>query len=104
MIQTLLPDAGPRFDRGGGDPARVLFDQGVAAYERRDIPEASARFEQFLREHPQHDSAPAARAFLAESMLVAPTGQPRRIDVIETYRILGREGESSGNGKRAAWR
>jgi TolA-binding protein len=103
VIQTLLPDAGPRFDRASGDPAKVLFDQGVAAYERRDIPEASARFEQFLREHPQHDAAPAARAFLAESMLFGP-GQPRRIDVIETYRILGREGESSGNGKRAAWR
>ena len=104
LIQTPLPDAGPRFDRAGGDPARLLFDQGVTAYEKRDIPEASARFEQFLREHPQHDCASAARAFLAESMLLAPTGQPRRIDVIEAYRVLGREGGSSGNGKRAAWR
>lgn len=104
VIQTSLPDAGPRFDRAGGDPARLLFDQGVVAYEKRDIPEASVRFEQFLREHPQHDCAPAARAFLAESLLVTPTGQPRRIDVIESYRVLGREGGSSGNGKRAAWR
>jgi tetratricopeptide (TPR) repeat protein len=104
LIQTTLPDSGPRFDRAAGDLARLLFDQGVAAYEKRDIPEASARFEQFLREHPQHDCAPAARAFRAELMLLESTGYPRRIDVIEAYRVLGREGGSSGNGKRAAWR
>jgi TolA-binding protein len=104
VIQTSLPDAGPRFDRSAGHPTRLLFDEGVAAYERRDIPTASARLEQFLREHPQHESAPAARAFLAESLLLSPTEQPRRIDVIEAYRILGRGDATSGNGKRAAWR
>jgi TolA-binding protein len=104
IVQTSLPDAGPRFDRSGGDPNRRLFDEGVAAYERRDIPAASTRFEQFLKEHPRHEAAVAARAFLAESLLMTPAEQPRRIDVIEAYRVLGRESASSGNGKRAAWR
>ena len=104
IIQTHLPDTGPRFDRPANDPAGLLFVQGVAAYEKGDIPAASSRFEQFLREYPQHDSAPAARAFLAESMLLLPGEHPRRMDVIQVYRVLGREAGSSGNGKRAAWR
>ena len=82
----------------------ILFEQGVGAYERADIPAAAARFEQFLREHPQHDAAPAARAFLAESLLLLPSERPPRSDVIEAYRRLGREDPASGNGKRAAWR
>jgi TolA-binding protein len=104
ITQTRLPDAGPRFDRSGADAAMTLFEQGVAAYEKSEIPAAVSRFEAFLREHPQHEAAAAARAFLAESILSSPSEQPKRIDVITAYRTMSRDAPTSGNGKRAAWR
>jgi len=104
IVQANLPDTGPRFERSLDGPGAVLFEKGIEAYLTGDIPSAVSRFQQFLREHPQHESAPAARAFLAESTLALPAEQPRRMEAIEIYRVLGREAPASGNGKRAAWR
>ncbi|HEX2055751.1 MAG TPA: tetratricopeptide repeat protein [Nitrospiraceae bacterium] len=104
IVQTNLPDAGPRFEQSLDGPAAGLFEQGVTAYQTGDIPSAASRFEQFVREHPKDNSAQAARAFLAESILSLSAEQPRRMEAIEIYRVLGREAPASGNGKRAAWR
>ncbi|MGE3814336.1 MAG: tetratricopeptide repeat protein [Nitrospiraceae bacterium] len=104
LIQTLLPDGGPRFERPQGDPAMERFEQGVAAYEHRDIVKAAARFEAFLQAHPRHEAAPAARAFLVESLLLAPSERPRRMEAIEAYRLLSRDPGAPNNVKRALWR
>ena len=104
LIRTALPDGGPRFDRSQGDPAMKLFEQGVTAYEHGDILHASTQFEAFLQAHPQHESAPAARAFLVESLLLVPSNLPRRMEVIEAYRLLSRDTAAPSNVKRALWR
>ena len=104
LIQTTLPDPGPRFERSHGEPAMAFFEQGVMTYEQGDIAKATTLFEAFLQRNPDHASAPAARAFLAESLLFVQAQWPRRMEVIEAYRLLSRDTASPGNVKRALWR
>ncbi|MGH7256817.1 MAG: tetratricopeptide repeat protein, partial [Nitrospiraceae bacterium] len=104
LIQMTLPDGGPRFDRFPNNPAWATFEKGTRAFGANDLQNAQQAFETFLREHPEHDLAGAARAFLAEIILLMPAERSRQGEAITAYRLLIRDLPGSSNAKRAGWR
>ncbi len=72
-----VPQAGER-----GDEARTFYEAAQQQFRRGSYETARAGFEDFLDNYPDHQLAPDARYFLAESL--AEAGEPER--AVEEYR------------------
>lgn len=81
-------EAGPRRAAGApqagerGDEARTFYEAAQQQFRRGSYETARAGFEDFLENYPDHELAPDARYFLAESL--AEAGEPDR--AVEEYR------------------
>ncbi len=99
-----LPDDGPRDAAAESGPEAVLFQRGVAAFQRRAYVEAIERLRAFVKNHPNSRARSAAWAYLADAIAAADRSIRSRAEAIDIYRKVARDETGSANASRAEWR
>jgi tol-pal system protein YbgF len=105
------PAPTPGMVEGGGD-AETLYNAGASKLQERSAAAARVAFEQFLSQYPQHERAPDAQFYLAETYVIAdelPEAVKQFERVSEAYptspraaEALYRAGEVSETRKRTS--